>query len=143
VEGRFIPAKSTNMKFHHIAIAVRNIEKTVLTYYALGFTSTEPIIDPVQNVRICFLKKPGMPLYELVEPIDETSPVNKILDKAGVTPYHICYEVANIDEAINDLKKQHYLLLQTPVSAIALDNRKICFMYHKDAGLIELLEVIF
>jgi methylmalonyl-CoA/ethylmalonyl-CoA epimerase len=83
-----------------------------------------------------------MPIYELVEPIDETSPVNKILDKTGVTPYHICYETDDIYGVINNLKKQGYLLLQTPVPAIALDNRKICFMYHKDAGLIELLEVI-
>jgi methylmalonyl-CoA/ethylmalonyl-CoA epimerase len=129
-----------NLIFHHIAFVVRNIEKTAPVYCALGFTSTEPIVDPVQNVRICFLKKLDMPLYELVEPINETSPVNKILEKAGVMPYHICYEVDNIDEAVSDLKKQRYLLLQMPVLAIALDNRKICFMFHKDVGLIELLE---
>jgi methylmalonyl-CoA/ethylmalonyl-CoA epimerase len=129
-----------NLVFHHIAFAVRNIEKTAAIYYISGFTSTEPIIDPIQNVRICFLKKQNMPLYELVEPIDETSPVNKILDKTGVTPYHVCYEVDNLDKAINDLKKQRFLLLQAPVPAIALDNRNICFMFNKDAGLIELLE---
>jgi methylmalonyl-CoA/ethylmalonyl-CoA epimerase len=128
------------MKFHHIAIAVRSIEKTAAKYCLLGFTSTEPIIDPVQNVRISFLKKQDTPLYELVEPIDENSPVNKILDKMGITPYHICYEVDDIYNAIDDLKKQGYLLLQKPVTAVALDNMKICFMFHKDLGLIELLE---
>jgi methylmalonyl-CoA/ethylmalonyl-CoA epimerase len=129
-----------NFKFHHIGIAVRNIEKTVATYCTSGFTSTEPIVDPVQNVRICFLKKQDMPLYELVEPIDEVSPVNKILNKTGVTPYHICYEVDNIDEVISKLKRQKYLLLQKPVHAVALDNKKICFLFHKDVGLIELVE---
>jgi methylmalonyl-CoA/ethylmalonyl-CoA epimerase len=128
------------MKFHHIAIAVKNIEKTSAIYCLSGFTSTEPIIDPVQNVRICFLKKQDMPLLELVEPINEDSPVNKILDKIGITPYHICYEVDEIYNTVADLKKQGYILLQKPVSAIALDNMKVCFMFHKDAGLIELLE---
>jgi methylmalonyl-CoA/ethylmalonyl-CoA epimerase len=128
------------MKFHHIAIAVQNIEKTSAIYCLAGFTSTEPVIDPVQNVRICFLKKQNMPVYELVEPINEISPVNKILEKMGVTPYHICYEVDDIHNAINDLRKQGYLLLHKPVPAIALDNMQICFMFHKDSGLIELLE---
>jgi len=127
------------LTFHHIGIAVTNIEKTVAIYGALGFIATEPIIDPVQNVRICFLEKQDTPLYELVEAINETSPVNKTLDKIGVSPYHICYEVDNMDEAINDLRKQRYLLLQTPVPAVALNNRKICFMFHTDVGLIELL----
>jgi methylmalonyl-CoA/ethylmalonyl-CoA epimerase len=129
---------TTMLKFHHIAIAVQDIEKTAAIYRLAGFASTEPIIDTVQNVKICFLQKQDMPLYELVEPIDETSPVNKILDKMGVTPYHICYEVDDIYDAINALKKQRYLLLQKPVPAIALNSMQICFMFHKDAGLIEL-----
>ncbi|MDR1407030.1 MAG: VOC family protein [Tannerella sp.] len=131
---------SADFIFHHVAIAVRSIEKTAAIYCKSGFTSTQPVIDPVQNVRICFLMKQNMPLYELVEPIDVTSPVSRILDREGITPYHICYEVDDIDEAIHDLKKQKYLLIQTPVPAIALNNRKICFMFHKDVGLIELLE---
>jgi methylmalonyl-CoA/ethylmalonyl-CoA epimerase len=127
------------LTFHHIGIAVTSIEKTVAIYGASGFTATEPVVDPVQNVRICFLEKQDTPLYELVEPIDETSPVNKTLVKMGVSPYHICYEVTNMDEAISDLRKQRYLLLQTPVPGAALGNRKICFMFHTDVGLIELL----
>jgi methylmalonyl-CoA/ethylmalonyl-CoA epimerase len=73
-----------NLKFHHIGIAVRSIEQTAELYRNAGFTMTTPVIDTIQNVRISFLMKNDTPLYELVEPVNELSPVNKTLDKAGV-----------------------------------------------------------
>ncbi|MDR0560040.1 MAG: VOC family protein [Prevotellaceae bacterium] len=133
--------------FHHIGIAVRNIEQTATLYLTAGFAMTEPVIDTLRHVRICFLKKTGtvfekekMPLIELVEPINELAPVNKILEKSGVSPYHFCYETEDLYGSVEKLKKQKYLLIQKPDLAIALENRKVCFMFHKDAGLIELLE---
>jgi methylmalonyl-CoA/ethylmalonyl-CoA epimerase len=79
-------------------------------------------------------------LFEFVEPLDELSPVTKLLNKTGVSPYHFCYETDDIATAIEELKKQKYVLIQKPVPATALDNRNVCFLYHKDGGLIELLE---
>ncbi|MCL1947573.1 MAG: lactoylglutathione lyase, partial [Chitinivibrionia bacterium] len=66
--------------------------------------------------------------------------VSKIIEKSGVSPYHICYETENIENAINELKKKKYLLLARPVNAVALNDRKICFLYNKEVGLIELTE---
>jgi hypothetical protein len=129
-----------DFSFHHIGIAVHQIDKTVGIYLNSGFSKTETIIDPVQNVRICFLKKENTPLYELIEPLDEASPVSNILKKTGVSPYHICYEVPDLNLAIANLKLMKYIVLQSPVPAKALDNRKISFLFHKDTGLIELLE---
>ncbi len=80
------------------------------------------------------------PLLELVEPVSEKSPVRNILNKAGVSAYHFCYEVENLNDSIAELRKKKFMLLVKPVEAVAFDGRKICFLYHKDAGLIELLE---
>ena len=129
-----------DFSFHHIGIAVHQLDKTAGIYLDAGFSKTETIIDPIQNVRICFLKKENTPLYELIEPLDDMSPVCNILKKIGVSPYHICYEVPDLNLAIVNLKLVKYIVLQSPVPAKALDNRKISFLFHKDAGLIELLE---
>ena len=80
------------------------------------------------------------PLIELVSPLDDNSPVRSILNKMRTTPYHTCYEIPIIEETIKDLKKQRFILIQKPTPAIAFNNRRIAFLFHKNFGLIELLE---
>lgn len=125
--------------FHHIGYAVNSIEKTSIYYTEEGWTLSEIYSDTIQNTRIAFLSKVFFPLIELVEPIDDKSPVVKTLDKMGVTPYHICYEVDDIDLAISKMKKKRFIPLFNPVNAIALNNRKICYLYNKQVGLIEIV----
>ena len=84
------------LRFHHIGIACRDIDATKAFYVAQGYYASEIIDDLLQNVHICFLNKPEMPLIELLAPIDDKSPINRTLDASGVTPYHICYEVDDI-----------------------------------------------
>jgi methylmalonyl-CoA/ethylmalonyl-CoA epimerase len=129
-----------NAKFHHVGIAARSIAETSLFYIDAGYQMTNVVFDPVQNVAISFLEKEGSPLLELVEPVDKTSPVYNILKKVGVSAYHFCYEIENIQKCITMLEEKDFRLLVEPVNAIAFNNRKICFLYHLDVGLIELLE---
>ena len=125
--------------FHHIGYAVCDIAETAFFYTSEGWSMSKITIDKVQNSQIAFLSKNGQPLIELVSPIDEKSPVGKILEKNGVTPYHICYEVDDIYEAIKIMRKKHFIPLFKPVEAIAFENRPICYIYNKNVGLIELL----
>jgi methylmalonyl-CoA/ethylmalonyl-CoA epimerase len=131
-----------NFNFHHTGIAVNSIKATAQYYLDAGYAISDTVYDPIQNVLIAFLEKNGMPRIELVESgsAAHVSPVNRIIEKSGVSPYHICYEVNNIESAINELKNKKYLPLASPVSAAAMNNRKICFLYNKDVGLIELVE---
>jgi methylmalonyl-CoA/ethylmalonyl-CoA epimerase len=126
--------------FHHVGVASKSIEATSAVYIDAGFHVTKIIHDPIQNVYIAFLERKGAPLIELVEPVDEKSPVNNILKKVGVSAYHFCYEVDDIYSSIALLEEKDYRLIVEPVGAIAFSNRKICFLYHLDAGLIELVE---
>jgi len=133
------------MKYHHIGIAVFNIEETAPFYIMQGYSKSQTVYDPIQNVHICFLSYPTgdgskMPLIELIEPVDEKSPVYKILQKNGVTPYHICYEVESISDTITELKREKFILLSKPVEAVAMSNKKVCFLFNKNIGLIELVE---
>jgi len=126
--------------FHHIGIATGNIELTSAFYLNTGHSISPIIDDSIQNVKICFISGGLSPLIELVSPLTVTSPVSKIISNQGVVPYHICYEVKDINKSILLLKQHKFIPLNRPVPAIALENRMICFLYSKDYGLIELLQ---
>lgn len=126
--------------FHHIGYAVREIAVTAAHYQEAGWTLSEEVIDPIQNVRIAFLSRPDTPLIELVAPVDDKSPVVQTLEKSGVAPYHVCYEVEDIQEAVKQLRQKRYIPLFKPVPAVALGNRLICYLYNPEVGLIELLQ---
>ena len=57
------------------------------------------------------------------------------------TPYHICYEVRDIEKTIEILKKRKYILTDNLKPAIAFGNRRVAFLLSREAGLIELLEM--
>ena len=46
----------------------------------------------------------------------------------------------NSEEAVKELKNKRFLPLFRPVQAVALGNKKICFLFNREVGLIELVE---
>jgi len=128
------------LRFSHIGIATGDIEKTSSFYLKIGYSASEVVFDPVQNVNICFLRKAGQPEIELLAPVDEKSPVNRIISANGVIPYHICYEVEDIDSSIKDLRLEKFLVVSKPVPGCAMNNQRVSFLFNKDVGLIELVE---
>ena len=128
------------LRFHHVGIACHRIERTLPFYLSLGYSAAPVIDDPVQHVRVCFLDKSDAPRLELLEPLDDSSPVARTLSTAGVTPYHLCYEVSDIERAIQLLRGERFLLVNGPVEAPAMDNRRVAFLFKKDTGLLELVE---
>ena len=131
-----------NINFHHIGIATDNIEKSISIYKNLGYNleGSTTIVDPIQKVELAFMFRENHPLLELVSPIDDNSPVKTILKKMSTTPYHTCYETLSLELTINDFKKLRFVIVQKPTPAIAFNNRRIAFLFHKNIGLIELLE---
>jgi methylmalonyl-CoA/ethylmalonyl-CoA epimerase len=128
------------MRFHHIGVATSNINQTAKNFNLFGYEIvSEEIFDPIQNVYIAFMEKDGSPRVELVAPVNENSPILNTINKNGTIPYHFCYEVDNIVEEVNRLKKLKFILISKIVPAVAFENRHVCFLYNKDAGLIELL----
>ena len=129
-----------SFKFHHIGVAVKYLDATASVYEQGGYRRSASIFDPIQNVNICWLTKEGMPTVELLAPVDDTSPVNKTLEKNGVTPYHTCYVVDNIEETVAQLRKQKYVMVSKPAEAVAFCGSRVCFLFNKNVGLIELVE---
>lgn len=129
-----------SMKFHHIGVAVKDINATASVYEQGGYKRSSSVFDPIQNVNICWLTKEGAPTVELLAPVDEKSPVNKTLEKVGVSPYHCCYIVDNVEEAALELRKQKYIMVSKPAEAVAFCGSRVCFLFNKNMGLIELVE---
>ena len=127
-------------KFHHIGVAVNDIEATASVYEQGGYHRSASIFDPVQNVNICWLTHEGCPTVELLAPVDKTSPVCKTLEKNGVIPYHTCWIVPNIEDAAQQLRKQRYVMVSKPAEAVAFKGSRVAFFFNKSVGLIELVE---
>lgn len=127
-------------KFHHIGIACKNIENTANIYVRGGYNNADVIVDPLQNVNVCLLTKEHQPTIELLSPIDETSPICRLLQKVGgVTPYHICYIVPDMGKALADLRDKKYIPVGEPKMSNVFGS-SVCFLYHKDIGLIEIIQ---
>ena len=50
------------------------------------------------------------------------------------------YPLDQIQNKIEDLKKQRFVQIIPPTPAVAFEGRRICFLYNPSVGLIELLE---
>ncbi len=125
--------------FHHIGVAVKNIEKAKKKYSLLGYKPGKNISVPSQSVNVCFLEKADEPCIELIEPTSEKSPVNTMLKKVGSGPYHICYLVNNIQESLEYLKMQGFVILDKLVKSSAFNNNLMFFAYSPNFGYIEII----
>jgi len=129
-----------NATFSHIGYVTDSIERTSKVYVEAGYEPSPLFVDEIQRTRICFLRKDRMPVVELVEPADEKSSVNKILNKCGVSPYHVCFEVDDVVGAVEEMTQKHsFIALFRPVEAVAFENRLICYLFRKEVGYIELV----
>lgn len=128
------------MKIHHVGYLVKNIEKSINSFEMLGFSIIkEPIYDEYREIDICFMKN-GEYVIELVSPKTKNSVVAELKKKLGNSPYHFCYEVDDIEEAIYKLREQKFVVWQEPHEAIAIDGRKVVFLINSQIGIVELVE---
>lgn len=127
------------MNFHHIGLAVSNIQEELKYYRSIGAVKVSPVYDDkIQNVKIVFFELGGI-RHELVAPLTTGSPVDKFLKKK-IRLYHTCFEVLNIEKERVMFQKTGALVILPPTKAIALENRLITFLLTPSGDLIELLE---
>ena len=130
------------MKLHHIGIVVKNIQEShgELTQF-LEFQETSlPMEVSSQKVNVCFLKTSNVYL-ELIEPIDQDSPVKKFSESGGGF-HHLCFEVEDIFKEIEKMKRKGARVIVEPTKGF--DDRLIAFIFlnmkNTDCNLIEFAE---
>lgn len=136
-----------DLTFHHLGVAVLDIAKALPHYETiLGLRLISgPFDDPIQKVRVAFLKRDPAapnsldPCIELVAPLSPDAPVNRYLAKdAGA--YHICYESGSLEGTISTMRAQGCLVIAQPAPAVAFEGRRIAWLFTPTRQLIELLE---
>lgn len=136
-----------DFSFHHLGVAVPDIAAALPHYERIfGMRLVDgPYDDPIQKVRVAFLKRDPLapnttdPCIELVAPLSPDAPVNRYLAKdAGA--YHLCYEVGAVEEAISTMRTQGCLLVAPPAPAVAFGGRRIAWLFTPTRQLVELLE---
>jgi methylmalonyl-CoA/ethylmalonyl-CoA epimerase len=129
--------------FHHVGFVVSSIANSVQGFaHMLQADWDEQVFhDLNQCVRVTFLKsrRTGDPLWELIEPADDKSPVSTFAAKGGGL-HHVCYVVDNLDQALVDARGLGALVTRQPMAAVAFGGRRIAWIYTKNRLLIEYLE---
>lgn len=129
------------LKIDHLGIAVNSIDDGKNFWsevLGLEFEGAETIEE--QKVTTAFFPV-GESEVELLESTSPDGPVAKFIEKRGQGFQHIAFRVANIEEALEELKaKDIQLIDQQP--RIGAGGAKIAFIHPKATGgiLVELCE---
>ena len=137
------------MKLHHIGYLVKNIEKSIRAFQALGYMpfsllgrEGSIVYDAGRQCDIVFLKhiKSLRENYiELIEPKTKESPIYSLMKIYKNTPYHLCFQCADLDAEIETLKDFGWTVFHIPEPAPAIGGRMVVFLVHHCAGIIELV----
>jgi len=129
---------------YHVAIAVRDLEQVEKIYEtALGLKVEHREVVEDQGVRTSMLvPEKGGTAIELLEPIDDNSPISKFLEKRGEGIHHICYLVDDIEAVLSRLKERGVRLIDESPRPGAYNSR-VAFIHPKamNGVLIELAEI--
>jgi len=120
----------SDAKLHHVGMVVPSI------------ASVRPDLavseDPTQRVRVAFFQMHDLTV-ELVEPVGENSPVRRSLER-GNKLLHTCFEVPELESAIESGRRAGFQLIRKPTPATAFGGRRIAWVFSQALGLVELLE---
>lgn len=129
-----------NLTPHHIGYLVKNIDKATVEFTKLGYSIIkEKQYDDYRKVDITFLQL-GEYCVELVSPTAEDSVVSGLMNRYKNSPYHICYEVDNLEETAEIVSKNGYVAIDEATPAPAIEGRRVEFFMNRHLGMIELLE---
>jgi methylmalonyl-CoA/ethylmalonyl-CoA epimerase len=131
------------MKIEHIGIAVADMEQAVKTYEQLLQTpcyKKEQVAS--EGVETAFFQLADSKI-ELLEAMNEDSPIAKFIHKKGEGIHHIAFEVEEIEAEMKRLSALGFQVLNEQPKRGA-DNKLVCFLHPKSAHgvLVELCQEI-
>ena len=104
---------------------------------------TPPSAQPEHGVTVVFVELPNTKI-EFLEPLGENSPIAKYLKKnpdGGI--HHVCFEVADIIAARDQLKAQGARVLGDGNPKIGAHGKPVLFLHPKDfCGTLTELEQV-
>ena len=128
-------------RLNHVAIAVPDMAKAAALYReTLGAEVSEAVAQPDHGVTTVFITLPNTKI-ELLEPLGANSPIARFLERnpeGGI--HHVCYEVADIRAARDQLKARGARVLGDGEPKIGAHGKPVLFLHPKDflGTLVEL-----
>ena len=131
-------------KLNHVAIAVPDLAAASAQYRdTLGAKVSAPIDQPAHGVTVVFVELPNTKI-ELLHPLGADSPIQAFLDRSpSGGMHHLCYEVADIVAARDQLVAAGARVLGDGTPKIGAHDKPVLFLHPKDFSgtLIELEQV--
>jgi methylmalonyl-CoA/ethylmalonyl-CoA epimerase len=128
-------------RLNHVAIAVPSLAAASAQYRAmLGVEVSAPVAQPAHGVSVVFVTLPNTKI-ELLEPLGAASPIAGFLERnpsGGI--HHLCYEVADIVAARDQLKAAGARILGDGEPKTGAHGKPVLFLHPKDFNgtLVEL-----
>ena len=132
-----------NARLHHVGYLVADPGAWARRLAdAFGYVvESEVIADPVQTASVQFLRLPGDSVWlELVSPLGASSKLDRAL-RRGEGLHHLCFEVEDIENAVDGLRLHSMRSIAPIVPAIAFGGRRIAWLTNRSGGLFELVEL--
>lgn len=129
------------MQLHHTGYIVENADDSSAIEEGLHLVTSA--IDSIQVAKICLYKNTKDEFIELVQPLNEKSPVWNFLQKKGSLPtrggfHHECYE-ASLEEIEKYTTENKLYKIMGPVPAVIFNNRMVLFYMNQKKRIIEFI----
>ena len=128
-------------RIDHIGIAVSDMEAAIALYDGtLGMPVAHRERIESQGVEVALLEV-GEGHIELLEPVEEDTPVGRFIARDGEGLHHVAYLVDDIVVALKGLATEGVELID-PGPKFGIQNRRVAFVHHESVRgvLTELIE---
>jgi len=101
-------------KLHHVGIVEEDFERAIERFKGFGLTCEELVENKEAGIKIGFLRL-GDTMFELIthtRPDSGEDPLSSLIRNRKGTINHLCFEVDNLDAAIQDLEKNGARLVE-------------------------------
>jgi methylmalonyl-CoA/ethylmalonyl-CoA epimerase len=130
------------LRLHHMGFVVADIATAMPAFVRSMAAEWDGQIfeDPLQRAKVAFMTtRPGDAQIELVQPVGESSPVQRFLQQGGGM-HHLCYEVADLEAELAAFRLRGAAIASRPKPAVAFGGRRIAWVITSEKFLVELLE---
>lgn len=132
----------SSLRLHHMGFVVADLATAMPAFVRSMAAAWDGQIfeDPLQKAKVAFMTtRAGEAQIELVQPMGESSPVQRFLQRGGGM-HHLCYEVADLETELAAFRSRGAVIASRPKPAIAFGGRRIAWVITSERFLVELLE---
>lgn len=128
-------------KIDHVGIAVRNLDEAIAHYTTLCGRGPDHLEEvTAQKVKVAMFEV-GESRVELLMATALDSPIAKFIDKRGEGMHHICFKVANLEEALVRMKNAGLEVIPS-AGGEGVGGSRVAFLHPKSlmGVMVELVE---